>query len=90
VADNITSLMCSAAADQSDLAAHWRKCNRTCAAAFMQRMLPRLVLFIGDVCASIAEAMAMLGATTQRFVPGRSQPRPSRHVKPHPSRSYKA
>ncbi len=27
----------------------------------------------------------MLGANTQRFEPGRSQPRPSRHIKPHPS-----
>lgn len=56
----------------------------------MQRLLPRLALFIGDMCASIADAIGMLGANTQRMVSGRSQPRPSRHVKPHPSCSYKA
>ncbi len=90
LADNITSLTCAAAADQSNLAARSRKCNRSYAVAFMQRLLPRLVLFIGDVCACIADAIDMLGANTQRFEPGRSQPRPSRHVKPHPSCSYKA
>jgi hypothetical protein len=89
LADNITSLMCSAAADQSSLATRSRKCNRSYAAMFMQRVLPRLVLFIGDVYISITEAIDTLGANTQRFKPGRSQPRPSRHVKPHPSCSYK-
>ena len=90
LADNITSLMCSAATDQSNLATRSRKCNRSYAAFFMQRVLPRLVLFIGDVCSAINDAIAMLGANTQRFKPGRSQPRPPRHVKPHPSCSYKA
>ena len=56
----------------------------------MQRLLPRLVLFIGDVAAAIAHATHMLAANSQRFVPGRSQPRPARHVKPHPSYAYKA
>ncbi len=90
LADNITSLMCSAAADQSSLATRSRKCNRSYAAMFMQPVLPRLVLFIADVYTSIAEAIDMLGTNTQRFKPGRSQPRPSRHVKPHPSCSCKA
>jgi len=54
----------------------------------MQRLLPRLVLYIGDVCDVIAEAIAMLGATSQRFVPGRSRPRPAHHIKPHPSRLH--
>jgi hypothetical protein len=48
----------------------------------MQRLLPRLVLFIGDVCAAITNATHMLATTSQRFVQGRSQPRPDRHVKP--------
>lgn len=90
LADNITSLMCDAAAEQANLIQRSRKCNRSYAASFMQRALPRMVLFIGDVCAAIADAIAMLGANTQRFVPGRSQPRPPRHLKPHPSCSYKA
>ena len=34
-------------------------------------------------------AIAILGATTQRFVVGRSQPRPTHHIKPHPSCAYK-
>jgi hypothetical protein len=89
LADNIASLMCIAAAEHADLPARSRKCNRSYAATLMRRLLPRLVLFIGDVGAAIADAIAILGATSQRFVSGRSQPRPTRHVKPHPSCSYK-
>ena len=89
LADNITSLMCRAASDTADLPARSRKCNRSYAAALMQRLLPRLVLFVGDVAAAIARAVATLAATTQRFVPHRSQPRPPRHLKPHPSCAYK-
>ena len=89
LADNIASLLCQAAADQADLAARSRKCNRSYAAAVMQRVLPRLVLAIGDVCAAIAHTIALLGATSQRFVPGRSQPRKEHRIKPHPSCAYK-
>lgn len=90
LADNIASLMCAAAAEHADLPARSRKCNRSYAATILQRILPRLVLFIGDVRATIIDVIALLAATSQRFVQGRSQPRPTRHVKPHPSCAYKA
>ena len=90
LADNITSLMCAAAAEQANLPERSRRCNRSYAACLMQRLLLRLVLFIGDdVDEIITEAIAILGATSQRFVPARSQPRPRHHVKPHPSCAYK-
>ena len=89
LADNIASLMCAAAAAQADLAPRSRKCNRSYAAHLMQRVLPRLVLLIGDVVAEITNALSLLGRASQRFVKGRSQPRPHRHVKPHPSCVYK-
>lgn len=89
LADNITSLMCEAAASQADLPRRSRTCNRSYAASLMQRVLPRLVLLIGDVASTIAEAITLLGNTSQRFVTGRSQPRPPRHFKPHPSCAYK-
>ena len=89
LADNITSLMCEAAAVDADLVARSRKCNRSYAACLMQRVLPRLVLWIGDVATAITDAITLLGRTSQRFVKGRSQPRPARHVKPHPSCAYK-
>ncbi|MBL5980612.1 IS4 family transposase [Comamonas sp. NyZ500] len=89
LADNLTSLMCQAAAVQADLTALSRKCNRSYAAGLMQHLLPRLVLWIGDVAAEIAQTITLLGRTTQRFVQGRSQPRPARHLKPHPSCAYK-
>ncbi len=65
-ADNITSLMCDAAAVEADLPACSRKCNRPYAATLMHRPLPRLVLFIGDVAQIIANAIALLGATPHR------------------------
>jgi hypothetical protein len=55
----------------------------------MQRLLPRLALFLGDIVQAIETAIAVLGATTQKYVAGRSQPRPARNAKPHPSCSYK-
>ena len=89
LADNLASLMCSAAASQADLPKRSRRCNRSYAAVLIQRTLPRLILLIGDWWATLFDAIAQLGANTQRFVPGRSRPRPPNPTKPHPSQSYK-
>ena len=59
------------------------------AANSMRSALPRLILFIGDVCTTITDAITALGNTMHRFVAGRSSPRPNHHVKPHPSCAYK-
>jgi hypothetical protein len=66
-----------------------RRCNRAYAAALLQRTLPRLVLIIGDFFATVADVLRLLGTNTQRFIPGRSRPRPVHQVKPHPSAVYK-
>ena len=89
LADNITSLFCSAASEQADLPKRSRMCNRSYAVIYMRSLLPRLVLFIGDIRQAINDAISTLATNTQRFVPGRSQPRAARHVKPHPSCAYK-
>jgi hypothetical protein len=89
LADNLASLMCTAAAQQAHLPSMSRRCNRTYAAVLLQRTLPRLVLLIGDFVATITDALRSLAANTQRFIPGRSRPRPAHHVKPHPSAVYK-
>ena len=89
LADNITSLMCAAAADHAGLPARSRKCNRAYAASFMQSLLPRLVLLVGDICSAIGHAISALGSNSQRYISGRSRPRPVRHDKPHPSCAYK-
>ncbi len=44
LADNITTLLCTAARDQSDMSARSRKCNRAYAAALSPGVLPRLLL----------------------------------------------
>ncbi len=89
LADNLASLMCNAAAQLVGLPAKSRRCNRAYAAALLHRELPRLVLLIGDFFTTLANVLHMLGTTTQRFIPGRSRPRPAHHVKPHPSAVYK-
>jgi hypothetical protein len=89
LADNLTALVCEVAAGLADLKARSRRCNRTYAAASMQRALPRLLLVIGDPTEIINHVLERFGATTQRFVVGRSQPRSARHLKPHPSQAYK-
>lgn len=89
LADNLASLLCAAAAKQHDLPARSRHCNRSYAAQLLPRLLPRVLLFIGDVLGMISDAITMLGTVTQRFVPGRSQPRPAHHLKPHARCAYK-
>ncbi len=89
LADNLASLICIAAAQQAYLPGASRRGNWARAAALLQRTLPRLVLLIGDSFATFAEAVRLLGATNQRFIPGRSLPRPVHHIKPHPSAVYK-
>lgn len=87
--DNCASLMCAAAAEHADLPRRSRKCNRSDVANLMQRVLPRLVGFIGDVCAPTADSIAVSAATSQRFVPNRSGRRPSHYIQLRPSRAYK-
>jgi hypothetical protein len=89
LADNLASLMCMAAAPHNPQDDAPRRCNRTYAAALMQRTLPRLVLLLGDLIATVREVLHLLSLNTQRFIPGRSRPRPAQHVKPHPSAVYK-
>jgi Transposase DDE domain len=89
LADNLASLMCIAAAPNAQPAGKSRRCNRSYAAALLKVALPRLILVIGDFVASLADVLLLLAANTQRFIPGRSRPRPAQHVKPHPSAVYK-
>jgi len=89
LADNIASLMCATAQAEHLADAPQRLCNRSYACALVQRVLPRIVLVIGDVLALIANAVQQLAANTQRRYPGRSRPRPPHRVKPHPRHAYK-
>lgn len=89
LADNLSSLMCAAARARSETATTSRRCKRSYAATAMQRALPRLLLAVGDFFATFNELINGLAANTQRFLPGRSRPRPATHVKPHPSAVYK-
>lgn len=103
LADNLAALLCSHALSCEyapgpqacgpqplpDPATIHRRCNRSYAAAFLQHALPRLLLMIGDFCATLFDTLRHLARNTQRFIPGRSRPRPAHHVKPHPSLAYK-
>jgi hypothetical protein len=89
LADNLASLLCAAAAHDTELPARSRRCKRSYAAFALQRALPRLVLALGDLMATVAHVMGLLASNTQRFIAGRSRPRPPHHLKPHPSAVYK-
>jgi len=89
LADNLASLLCAAAAHQADLSARGRRCSRSYAASLFQRGVARLIMAVGDFIATLDDILELLGTTTQRFVPGRSTPRPPNHTKPHPSFAYK-
>ena len=89
LADNIASMLSLAAGDQADLPARSRKCNRAYAASLLPRLLPRMLLVAHDLALQIQHALSLLAATSQRYVSRRSRPRPTHHVKPHPSMAYK-
>ena len=88
LADNIASLMCMGAQD-SVQAQPGRQCLRTRALQAAQRVLPRVLLAIGDVVALIDDAFTLLARSLRRRKPGRSSPRSNPKIKPHPSLAYK-
>ena len=91
LADNLASLMCATALAQRPDSTEplRRQCNRSYAAQAMLRMLPSVLMFVGDVLATIHDTLDLLRRTTNRIVPGRSSPRPDHHVKPHARYAYK-
>ena len=93
LADNLASLLCTCAlaGDCTEQPEHRvkRQCNRGYAAAAMLRMLPGVLMFIGDVLAAIGHTLDLLRRTTCRIIAGRSSGRPKSHVKPHAQYAYK-
>ena len=93
LADNLASLLCICAinSDGPMQPEHSvkRQCNRGYAAAAMLRMLPSVLIFVGDVLAAIGHTLDLLRRTTCRIVAGRSSERPKSHVKPHARYAYK-
>jgi hypothetical protein len=95
LADNLASLMCAAALARRNK--HTAappptkplRCHRGYAATVMLGMLPPVLLCVGDVVGAIADAITLLARECRRSSPGRSSPRPVRHVKPHPRYAYK-
>ena len=88
LADNIASLLCRAtAADEPHEAT--RQCQRTYATAVLRAVLPRLLLAVGDVVTMLDDALRLIARTRRRVVHGRSAPRQTHHVKPHPHLAYK-
>jgi len=93
LADNLAALLCACA--QADDPRHQdgqsvkRQCNRAYAATAMLRMLPSVLMFVGDVLATIGHTLDLLRKTTCRVIAGRSSTRPKSHVKPHARYAYK-
>ena len=88
LADNIASLMCMGA-QANEQAQPGSQCLRTRALQAIQHLLPRALLALGNVPALIANTFALLARSLRRRRPGRSSPRNSPKVKPHPSLAYK-
>ena len=89
LADNLAALMAIVASHDNGLPLRERRCNRSYAARLIQRVLPGVLLLVGDVIDTIVRAIDQLAANTQRYCRGRSRPRPPNHVKPHPRLAYK-
>ncbi|WP_396270370.1 IS4 family transposase [Ideonella sp.] len=94
LADNLASLMCAAATPALSLSTKTgkttvRHCQRAYAAGLLPKLLPSLLIRIGDVLTNLVHALHALAATTYRALPGRSVPRPKRRAKPHARYAYK-
>ena len=89
LADNLASLVCMGASEAAELESTNRICNRAYAARCLQRLLPRLVLGFGRIADMLDKAFSLLGANSNRVVPGRSNPRPNNHLRPQPHLAYK-
>lgn len=89
LADNVASLMCLTAEKIHDMHARNRFCNRRYASRALTRVLPSVLMMIGDFLLTIAKAIVNLARNHCRYSPGRSTPRPTHHVKPHPRYAYK-
>lgn len=66
-----------------------RFCNRRYAARAVTRVLPSVLMMIGDVLLIIADTIANLARNHCRYSPGRSTPQPEHGFKPHPRYEYK-
>ena len=93
LADNLASLLCTcalgdAAPDPAEKPQK-RQCNRGYAAFAMLRMLPSVLICVGDVLATIDQTLDLLRRTTCRIIAGRSSPRPNTHLKPHARYAYR-
>ena len=60
----------------------------TQAGAVVQRLLPRVLLAVGDVPGMINSAMTVIARTLHRITPGRSAPRKADQIKPHVRLAY--
>ena len=93
LADNLASLLCACAlgsdAPEQPEDSVKRQCNRGYAAAAMLRMLPGVLIFVGDVLSAIGHTLDLLRRTTCRIISGRSNARQKSHVKPHAQHAYK-
>ena len=89
LADNLASLVCMGAAEAADLERANRTCNRSYASRCLQRLMPRMVLGLGCIASLLNKAFSLLGANSNRVLPGRSNPRPKSKAKPHPNLAYK-
>jgi hypothetical protein len=88
LADNIAALMCLAVQADPKMPA-LRRCQRTHAGVVVQRLLPRVLLAVGDVVGMIGSALTLIAKTLHRITPGRSTPRAASRIKPHARFAYK-
>ena len=88
LADNITALMCLAVQADAQMPPR-RRCQRTYADSVVRRMLPRVLLAVGDVLDMIGAALTIIARTLHRITPGRSAPRAPDRTKPHARLAYK-
>ena len=75
LADNLASLVCTAAAAQAGLGPS-RHSNRSYAAGLTARIFAPVLLGIGDVLGCVRDALGLLARVYQRHLPGRSPTSP--------------
>lgn len=82
LADNLASLMCLTAEKIRNMHVRRRFCNRRYAARALARVLPSILMQIGDVLLTIPHTITNLARNDCRHRPRRFTPRPDHRLKP--------
>lgn len=81
--DKLASLMCGPPSLSAKIDKTTRQCQQAYSAGLLPKLLRVLLMDVGDVITSIAQAIQTFAVRTLRLLPGCSTPQPKHRTQPH-------